>query len=311
MTEISDGATKSGLTVRPVTLSEVPQVIDFLRAEFVSHIPVNKLMGLFNYSWRSGGEKPTFGFAIWSGERVVGFLGCIYAIRRLKGRTVRTCNACNWYVQEPFRSASILLLYAALAQKDYWIVILTPSPRVANILEKLGFRALDRFRWAYLPWSFPGTLFRKAPNIISAPDSVRRVLDSEDQRVFDDHREFRLKHYVAELGKEYAYIVLKRRSMPGNLAFPGFPVKKVRDLWYPAMEVLHVTNPIVARHYWAEIVGAVIWRERVLGVYAGDHFLGEGAPVGIRWNRASYVFAKEAGAEEIDSLYSELVVLPI
>ena len=84
MTEISDGATKSGLIVRSVTLSEVPQVIDFLRAEFVSHIPANKLMGLFNYSWQSGGEKPTFGFAIWSGDRVVGFLGCIYAVRLIK-----------------------------------------------------------------------------------------------------------------------------------------------------------------------------------------------------------------------------------
>ena len=99
--------------------------------------------------------------------------------------------------------------------------------------------------------------------------------------------------------------------MPGNLAFPRFPVKKVRDLWYPAMEVLHVTNPIVAGHYWPEIVGTVIWRERVLGVYAGDHFLGDGAPVGVRWNRTSYVFAREAAAEEVDSLYSELVVLPI
>ena len=159
---------------------------------------------------------------------------------------------------------------------------------------------------------FPGALLRTAPNVVCTPDGVRRALNGEDQRIFDDHREFRLKHYVAQLGGEYTYIVFKRRSIPGNLAFPRSPVRKIRDLWYPAMEVLHVTNPIVAGRCWPEIVGAVIRREHVLGVYAGDQFLGESAPVGVRWNRTSYVLAREeAGRDEIDSLYSELVVLPI
>lgn len=311
MTDISGKATRSRLRVRAVILTEVPRVVDFLRAQFVSHIPANELMGLFNYSWRSGGEKPTLGFALWSEERLVGFLGCIYAVRFVKGKFIRTCNLSTWYVQEPFRYAAMQLLYAALAQKDYWISSLTPSPRVGEILEQLGFQALDRFRWVYLPWSFSGALLRKAPHVVSKPDSVRRVLDSEGQRVFDDHREFRLKHYVAQIGGEYTYIVLKRRSMPGNLAFPRFPVKKMRNLWYPAMEVLHVTNPIVAGRAWPDIVGAVIRREHVLGVYAGDHFLGESAPLGVRWNRTSYVLAREAGGEEIDSLYSELVLLRI
>jgi hypothetical protein len=115
MTEISDGATKSGLTVRPVTLSEVPQVIDFLRAEFVSHIPANKLMGLFNCSWRSGGEKTTLGFALWSGKESLGYSA---ALKQSGVSNAKSCLTCYCYAERPESNKGFVMSSAIRRNKS-------------------------------------------------------------------------------------------------------------------------------------------------------------------------------------------------
>src|SRR6266849_5026263 len=115
------GPERSNVRVGPVEVQEVPRVIDFLRNGFVPHLAPEALRGLFEYRWTGLQDKPNLGFALKSGNRIVGFLGAIYAVRPLAGQTVKVCNLSTWYVEPEFRWASMKLLYGVMSQKEYVI----------------------------------------------------------------------------------------------------------------------------------------------------------------------------------------------
>ena len=55
----------------------------------------------------------------------------------------RFCDMGTWYVLPEFRSHSIRLIKALLAQDSYHFTALTPSPKVVPIHTRLGFHPLD------------------------------------------------------------------------------------------------------------------------------------------------------------------------
>src|SRR5271167_4848471 len=147
---------RPNVQVEPVEAREVSGVIDFLRKGFVPHLAPEVLRGLFEYRWLTETQdKPNLGFVLRSGNRIVGFLGAIYAVRLLAGQTVKVCNLSTWYVEQEFRWASMKLLYAVLSQKEYIITNFTASPGVRRVMEALGFKTIDHQKFAYLPWHFP------------------------------------------------------------------------------------------------------------------------------------------------------------
>lgn len=301
----------SSAIVRPVAGDEIARVIDFLRKGFVPHLTPDALRLLFEYRWSGMSEKPSLGFALWSGNEIVGFLGAIYAERPLAGGIIKTCNLSTWYVQPEFRWASMKLLYAVLAQKAYTIINLTPSPGVRRIMELLGFEAIDRRKFVYLPWHFRRELFRSGPDVVTDAEAVAHVVEDDERCLLRDHLPYGLRHYVLRKGADYSYLVLKRRSFPGEAAFGRIPIQKVRLKWYPCMEVLYLGNPRLARDQWGSLVATILRRERVLGVVVAERFLGANAPAGACFDHRNYLLARSPLKGTIDSLYSELAVLPI
>lgn len=294
-------------SVRGVEPKDIPQVIEFLRGQAPSLKPESTRF-LFECHWTA--EKPDLGYALWHRGEVVGFLGAIYAERPLGGRLVRICNLSTWYVRPEFRNASLKLLYPILAQRAWSITNLTASPAAQRVMEGLGFQMIDRCKLVYLPWRFPADLFRRGVDLYTDRAEIATVLGGVELQYLQDHTPCPVKHYLLQRDGERSYLVLKRRAFPGHLAFGRFPIRKVKLMWYPCMEVLYLGNPCWAVRHWPGLVSAVIKRERVLAVVAPERLMGPDPPQGVRWEHRSYLLARESLDCVVDNLYSELAIFP-
>lgn len=302
----------SRVRVRPVEEHEVSRVIDFVRKGFklAARFSPEALRRLFEYRWSGSSDRPNLGFALWSGHEIVGFLGAIYAERPLAGRRLKTCNLSTWYVRPDFHGAAIKLLFAVMSQKDYTITNLTSSPGVRQIMEGLGFQPIDRCKLVYLPWHFRREMLRSAPDVLTDPKEIANVVKGDERHFLHDHLPYRLSHYVLRDGDDHSYLILKRRSFPGEVAFSRIPIKKLRLMWYRCMEVVYLGNPQLSVRKWGRLVASILRRERVFAVVVAERFLGANAPAGARLDHASYLLARAPLNATLDSLYSELVLLP-
>ena len=290
----------------------MPRVVELVRSGFpnLSRRTPDEVRALFEYSWTSAPEKPNLGFALWSRDEIVGFLGAVYAHRPLDGRLVMTCNLSTWYVRQEFRGASIKLLSAAMAQKNYSITNFTASPEVRKVMEALRFQTIDHCKWVYLPWHCGREILGCGREVLTNTDEIAAIVQGDERQFLRDHLPYSVKHYLLRNGSDYSYLVLKRRSFPGEVAFGRVPFKKVRLMWYRCMEVLYLGNPNLALQHWRYLVAAIIRRERVLAVVVPERFMGETPPAGARMAHRNYLLAREPLRASIDSLYSEFSVYP-
>jgi len=302
----------SQTAVRPVERHQISRVINFVRGGFevISRQAPDALRPLFEYSWTGGVDKPNLGFALWSGNDIVGFLGAVYAERPLAGRLIKTCNLSTWYVRPDFQRAGMKLLYAVMSQKDYSITNFTASPAVQRIMEALRFEPIDRCKWVYLPWHFSRKMLQPGPDILTSPEEIARVVVGEDEHFLRDHVSYRVKHYVLRDSGDYSYLILKRRTFSGEVAFNRIPIRKVRLMWYPCMEVLYLGNLQLAVRHWGSLVATILRREHVLAVVSPERLLGPNPPAGARLDHQNYLLARTTLSAAIDGLYSELAVLP-
>jgi acetoacetyl-CoA synthetase len=296
--------------VRPVAGSEVPLVIEFLRNGFAPHLPADALRALFEYRWEGMTNKPNRGFALWSGVELVGFLGAVYASRLLAGQVLKTCNLSTWYVRPDFRWAAMKLLYAVMSQKDYTITNWTASPAARRVMEGLGYQVIDRHKLVYLPWQLGREIFRRGPRLLTDPEDIAQVLKGEELQFLRDHLPCCVKHYLLCTDHGHSYMVLKRRSFPGDVAFPRIPIKKAKLMWYPCMEVLYLGNSQTALQNWNSLVAAILRREQVLGFVVAERFLGANAPGATRLDHRNYLLPRVPLSAVMDCLYSELTLLP-
>jgi hypothetical protein len=132
----------------------------------------------------------------------------------------------------------------------------------------------------------------------------------DDRQFLRDHVAHHLQHYVLRESGDYSYLILKRRSFPGEVAFNRIPIRKVRLMWYPCMEVLYLRNMQLAVRHWGSLVATILRREHVLAVVSPERFLGPDPPAGARLDHRNYLLARTTLNAAIDGLYSELAVLP-
>lgn len=303
---------KSTLQVRSIEDRDIPRVIELAREGFdqLRPYPDSVLQRLFTYKWNGSDQKPNLGFALWAGEEIVGMLGAVYAERMLGGRRIKTCNLSTWYVRPEFRAAGIKLLSAVLLQKEYSITNFTASPSVRRIMEALGFDVIDNRKWVYLPWQCAKAMLRLERQVISSPSEIQNILEGEERQFLDEHISCHVSHYALCAEGAYSYLVLKRRRIPGHIVFPWVPIRKLKLIWYPCMEMLYLGNPDLAIKSWDILTASIIRRERVLAVVVAERFLGPTPPKGVELEHRSYLLPRVPLHTTIDSLYSELAILP-
>ena len=153
---------------------------------------------LFKRTWQVADDS--CGLLLLDGEKVRGFLGTIYSERCFDGRMHRLCNMTSWVVADDSRMHSLKLLLELLKLSDCTLTNFTPSPGVAALLERTGFKEISAgrlFLWP-APWP-PGS-----------PFSARLIADP-----------------VLRVDQSYCYMVTTRST------YRRFPVAKIHYLSHP------------------------------------------------------------------------------
>ena len=262
---------------------------------FARKIGVDSWRRLFDYEWLD--KKPNLGFVLTLGDVIVGFLGVVYARRQIRGQSCVICNCTSWYILPKYRGWGPALLAAALCDQDICYTNLTPSPASARMFEAMGFKGLESQRIIFTPLLHVDTLRAPGAEIIFDLDGIRSLLNDDQRLIFDDHLAYECLHLALRDGAECAYLVVKRRTKRG-LALS---------------ELLYCSAPHILVRHLERAKLAILRRQRTVALMADPRLFRAPLPRGVRIRRQNQALFRSSlfEPEEIDNLYSELVLLPI
>ena len=282
-------------SVRPARPEDVEPLCTFLQLGFAGKTGVDGWRRLFDYEWLD--KKPNLGFVLTLGDEIVGFLGAVYARRQIRGQTCVVCNCTSWYILPKYRGWGPALLTAALRDQDLCYTNFTASPTSVRMFEAMGFRCLDSQRIIFTPLLHLDTLRASGAEIIFDLDDIRSLLNGNQRLIFDDHLAYKCLHLVLRDGAECAYLVLKRRTKRG-LALS---------------ELLYCSAPHILVRHLERAKLAILRRQRTVALMADPRFFQAPLPRGVRIGRKGQALFRSSlfEPEELDNLYSELVLLPI
>lgn len=248
---------------------------------------------LFAYSWAG---RPERGFALYAAGELVGFLGTIFSKRTIAGREQLVCNTSSWFVQESYRTASMLLLKPILALHDCTIVNLTPTPRAYEIFEKFGFKPLESERLLLPPIVSIGL---RGGSFVGAPSEIGRYLEGDERTICRELSEFDGVYQVLlRRGNEQCYLVATRLR-----------IKRV-----PLAELHYIGN---TDFFWRNR-GLAHWAlfrtMRVAGISIDRRFAGSRRFAFAIRRSAKRLYRPlfaDTPPEAVDNLYSELMTVKI
>lgn len=244
---------------------------------------------LFMRRW--GSDESYVGFILEDNNEPVGYLGTLFSRREINGRKEKFCNLCTWIVKEEYRSEGLPLLFQVLRMKDVTVTNFTGN-RVASILGKFEFKVLDK----RLKILFPIPTFSDGCELIFDYSRIPPLLDAHDQRVFEDHREFK-----------YSFVLLKAKDDVSLICF-----KKVKRKRLPLLEVHYLSRREVFLKHIRHVLTSLCIRTSAVGLMLGEHFLAESSlpfSITIPQRQMRLFRSKTVTAEEMDTMYSELQIL--
>jgi acyl carrier protein len=276
--------------VSPITDADIAAVADFLHVNYEDRIPWAR--SLQAVPWKVA--APNRGFMLRDGQRIVGVHTAFYSERPVAGRVERFCDLGTWYVMPEFRSHSIRLIKALLAQDGYHFTALTPGDKTMPIHTRLGFHRLDTSAALIpnLPWpTLPGRT-----TISADPEVIENTLAGPELELYRDHAQaLAARHLVLLRGADSCYVMYRET--------------RVRDL--PAAVILHVSDPAPFHRAIAPLTRHLLVRHRLPVTLAELRIIGHRPPLSYKmtpWLKA-YRSASLA-PDQIDDLYSELVCVP-
>ncbi|WP_426184801.1 hypothetical protein [Microbacterium sp. TWP3-1-2b2] len=280
---------KSSVKVRAIEHADVADVASFLHRNLNARVAESSWASLMTPPWTS--EAPNRGFLMISDGEIVGAYVAVHSDRDVEGATVSVCNLAAFCVLPEFRTHSLRLMRAMLAQKGLVFTDLSPSGAVPAMNERLGFRYLDRATRLVL--NAPG--FGGGVSVTDAPEELERTLVGADLTLYRDHREApAARHLLVRTSAGYAYLVY-RRDRRKRLPLFMTPLYAGGD-----REILRRSWPAVAAHLLAKGLPFTLAESHILGFVPG------GLGRELKNPRPRMVKGDPAPS---DYLYSELALL--
>lgn len=275
----------------PITDEDVTAVSEFLSTYHDDRVP---------WAWSCTApwqvDAPNHGFMLMDGPCVVGTLLALYSERLLAGRVERFCNLGSWCVLPTYRSRSISLLDAILAQEGYHFTVLSPNGASQEVLQWLKFRFLDRSAALVpnLPWpALPGRV-----QISADPEVIESTLTGTDLEIYRDHAgALAAHHLVLSSGEGSCYVVYGKSRHRGGAI----------------LAVVHyVSDPAAFHRFLIPLTRYLLIRHGLVATVAERRIIKHMPRLAIKLNRRPKMY-RSASLEsgQIDDLYSELVCVPM
>ena len=279
------------IDLSPITDADVAAVADFLHANHNDRVPWARTCAAV--PWKV--EAPNHGFMLRDGRRVVGTLLALYSHRLVAGRMERFCNLGSWCVLPGYRSRSISLVRALLAQEGYHFTVLSPDEGPQEILAWLRFRHLDTSAAFVpnLPWpTLPGRM-----RISANPDVIERTLVGTELELYHDHAQaLAARHLVLIRGHESCYVMYR------EFRYHGAPVFAI---------ILHVSNPDLFRRGLIRLTRFLLFHRRLVATLAELRIVEHRPRLSFRLNNWPKLYRSDSlEPGQVDYLYSELACVP-
>ena len=201
----------------------------------------------------------------------------------------------TWYVLPEFRSHSIRLIKALLAQDSYHFTALTPSPKVVPIHTRLGFHPLDTSAALIpnLPWPTPPG----RTTISIDPDVIESTLAGVELELYRDHAQaLAVRHLVLLRGPDSCYVMYRPTT-----------VKKA----VPVAVIVHVSNPQLFHQAILPLTRHLLVRHRLPVTRAELRIIGHRPRLSFKLTPWPKMYrSARLEPDQIDDLYSELVCVP-
>jgi hypothetical protein len=244
---------------------------------------------LFHLPWPC--DDDLRGFLLRDGEKTVGFFGVIPSVRAGE----RFANLTSWVTPPEVRNSSLLLLKEVLALRDRTITCMTPAPQLVPLYRRAGFAELEtRLRIAY-PLPCGGL-----PRYRTTMDAqhIERLVRGEAAQVFADHRTLPCRMLLIHRGDEQC-LVISTRTKGRRWHFAHIHYASEAGVFARAFDLVKLRLCLAHR--------AVFCR---MDARLADKFA-------VRWDREAqlanphFFRSPRLAAAQIDSLYSELLMLPL
>jgi hypothetical protein len=254
---------------------------------------------IFDYKWES--DEGYVGYALVDDRKVVGFNGAIFSRRIIDGREARFCNLTSWVVKEQYRTESMRLVFPFLRLKGYTITNLTMNERAWEITRRLGFKNLDTTVRIIFP--VPGlsaTRKEEAPVIVSDQSRIAAILDPVNLRIFIDHSHYNCGHLVIQDKYGYSYIIYTRKSY------------RKYNCGISYAQILYISDRSAFLRHLNKIKSYFLKSRKYFFLAVDERLIGNAT---IPYSKAYQLkiprmYKSEVlSREQVDNLYSELVVL--
>jgi len=275
----------------PITDADMAAVEDFLHANLNDRVPWASSYGAV--PWKV--KAPNHGFMLRDGQRVVGTLLALYSDRLVAGRLERFCNLGAWCVLPRYRSRSISLLTAMLAQEGYHFTVLSPSEGPQAILAMHRFRSLDRSA-AFIP-NLPWPTLPGRTRISADPDVIERTLTGTELELYHDHAHALAAHHLVLIrGHDSCYVMYR------EFRYKGVPLFAI---------VLHVSNPELFHRALFSLTRHLLVRHGLVATLAELRIINHPPRLSFCLNYWPKMYrSASVEPEQVDNLYSELVSVP-
>lgn len=266
-----------------------------LLATLNAQVPRQSWRRLFEDHWRS--PEDYCGYILVHQEKVVGFLGLIFSTRPVKGRQHKFCNVTSWVVEPEHRNKSLYLFFPLLKLRDYTITNLTASENVARISRDTGFQELDDYMRVLPPLpGLSGLLPGKKCRVVFDPGVIAAYLQGDELTIFRDHAPFECSHLLllSETGR--CYVILSR------IVKKGVPLAFVQYIGDRQMFLEHLH----------QVKLRICLKMKAAALVIDERFLPGRLSWSFRIKPARHrLYKSPLPPEEIDNLYSELILLNI
>jgi hypothetical protein len=272
-----------------ITDADIAEVADFLCTNLDSRVPWARACVV---PWKV--EAPNHGFMLRDGQRIVGVLLAFYSERLVAGRVERFCNLGAWSVLPEFRTQSIRLIMALLAQDGYHFTGLSPISTVVSILARLKFRPLDTS--AVLFPNLPGPGLPGQTKISADPDVIASTLTGAELALYQDHaRALAARHLVLIRGERFCYVMYRETSLKG----------------IACAEILHVSNPELFKRAIIPLTRHLLLRHGLLLTRAELRVIAHRPLFSVKRNPRHKMYRSATlDPHQFDDLYGEFVCVP-
>ncbi len=232
------------IDIRPARYEDAEAVSALLHENMNRKIAPERWRRLFAYRWLE--EKPDFGRVAFErdaagGERLLGFVGAVYADREIAGRMERLVNICAWWLHRDCRGQGVgkRLMADVTADPANHYTIMTSSSKTLHILDAVGYRVLDdrRYDWRRRGGPTPGL------SVERDPERIRDRVGPAQLRLLDDHRGLPARPILFE------------HEEGRTLAFFSVVRKGADQTWW---DVLHVSDTGFLARYGQAAANALL-----------------------------------------------------